>query len=361
MQSGATKYPAADGAPSVSSSSLDHLDLIPQSPGDLPGGLCGFKPTLSESFRHSGWADNRQHVYDSLRRTVQSVTRIAAFVDCGIDAYVLRSPEPPYKYRLAGSHCHDRFCVPCSRDRSRIIAANVAAQLGGKPCRFLTLTLKQTRRGLRDQLDRITDCFSRLRQTKLWKSTVVGGCAFIEIKWSNRNEDWNVHIHCIIHGRYLPHQEVSKAWYRITKDSLIADVRFVRDNATASRYVTKYASKPFNQEVLSRPELLDQLVLATHRKRLVFTYGDWRGMSLTAGPTDEAWSNLGHIEDIAVRAKDGEPEAMEALTQIFGSRLNAYLASIRVVKLIAQTRSPPPNNQLTFVSESPHLTFFAGL
>lgn len=306
------------------------------------------EPTLSESFRHSGWHRDRQRVYQALRDTAQSISRITAFVDCGVDAYVLQSAEPPYQYRLAGSHCHDRLCVPCARDRSRSIAANVVARLAGQPCRFLTLTLRQTDADLRTQLDRVTSCFARLRQRKLWKDCVAGGCAFVELKWASHRQTWNVHLHCLLHGKYIPQADLSLAWLKITQDSMIADIRFIRNNAVAARYVTKYASKPFNQQIASDPELLREVVVGTQNKRLVITFGDWRGIQLTQTPTDELWVNLGHVEDFAQRARSGDPDALDAMVQIFGSRASEYLAFLPERNPSPCTRAPPPNDQLTF-------------
>ena len=191
---------------------LEPPEINPEEPGDLPGG-CSCEPIgIAESFRHSGWAHNRSVVYAALKRTNQTTSRIAAFHDCGAFAYVYQTAKAPFEYRLGGSNCKDRFCVPCASDRSRLIAGNVLDALGKKPARFLTLTLKHNDGPLSTQLDRLYSCFATLRNRKLWRSRVDGGCAFTEIKWSKKRESWNVHIHCIIHGRFLPQNELSAAW-----------------------------------------------------------------------------------------------------------------------------------------------------
>ena len=330
------------------SSSLDPLETTESFSDSPPPGICGFTPTLSESFRHSGWQAQRQRVYDALRSTNQSVSRISAFVDCGIDAYVLRSREDPTKFRLAGSHCHDRLCLPCARDRSRAISAAVLAKLAGQPCRFLTLTLKHTGDTLRSQLDRITRCFSKLRQRAFWKKRVTGGVGFIELKWSTKTDAWHVHIHCLLHGRYLPQVDVSRLWYAITGDSRITDIRFVRDNRQAARYVAKYASKPFDRFVLSQRALLQDVVLATKGKRLVLAFGDWKGVQVTHRPSEAAWENLGHVEDIALKAKLGDSLAVEALSLLLGDRYHEYLAYVPLPEPRPPPKHPPNIAQLTF-------------
>jgi len=332
----------------ASSSSLDPLELTREQSDSIPEGICGFSPTLSESFRHSGWQSTRQRVYDAMKRTRQSVARISAFVDCGIDAYVLRSKEEPFRYRLAGSHCHDRLCAPCARDRSRCISANVLQRLGGQPCRFLTLTLKQNGASLRSQLDRITKCFARLRATALWKKRVKGGVGFIELKWSSAHQSWNVHFHCLLHGLYIPQSDLSKAWLRITGDSRITDIRFVRDNRVAARYVTKYASKPVDHGVSADLVLLQDVILGTKGKRLVVAFGDWKGVQVTQVPDDVAWENLGHVEDLAYKAKMGDLFAIEALTTILGDRYEQSLAFVPTQVPRSPPSSPRTATQLTF-------------
>jgi hypothetical protein len=290
----------------------------------------------------------RQRVYNALRRTGQSPARLAAFVDCGIDAYVLRSKDDPTQFRLAGSHCHDRLCMPCARDRSRAIAAVVLEKLAGEPCRFLTLTLRNAPRSLRDQLDRITACFAKLRQRAFWRKRVTGGVGFIELKWSSRTEAWNVHVHCLLHGRYLPQADVSRLWHTITGDSRITDIRFVRDNRNAARYVAKYASKPFDRTVLAEPSLLQDVVYATRGKRLVIAFGNWKGIHVTHTPAAETWENLGHVESLAFEAKMGDSLAIEALTTIFRERYSDYLRFVDVPEPRPPPEQKPNVAQLTF-------------
>jgi hypothetical protein len=58
---------------------------------------------LAINFRHSGWNQDRQRVYDALHRTGQSVARTTAFAYCGAHTYVLKSNDDPPRYKLAGS------------------------------------------------------------------------------------------------------------------------------------------------------------------------------------------------------------------------------------------------------------------
>ena len=302
---------------------------------------------LAERFRHSGWKRNRTLIYASLRRTMQTVSRIVNFSSCGYCAFVYRTVQPPHRFRLGGSSCRDRFCIPCAIDRSRCLATNVLKALNDKPTRFLTLTLKQNTSSLADQLERLYDCFRRLRSRSWWKRHVTGGCGFLEIKWSEKNQHWNVHLHCIIHGQYMPQREISSLWYKITGDSMIADVRFVHDQGRIGRYVTKYVSKPFNDTFLNRKSLLDEVIVATRGRRLCLTFGTWRGILLTESPNEGDWIALGTFHDIVSRALHGDRECLEAVYEICGDQADSILAAVE------EARAPPkqetvPMSQITF-------------
>lgn len=330
-----------------SASSLEPPETTPQRPPALTGAGLSDAPDLAETFRHSGWRHNRELVYDALKRTVQSVSRIMAFTSCGHRAYVYRSLEPPYHYRLAGSSCRDRFCVPCAKDRSRCLATNVLQALNGSPSRFVTLTLKQVDRPLTDSLDHLYDSFRRLRQRTFWKGHVTGGCGFLEVKHSPSLGTWNVHLHAIVHGRYLPQQTLSAEWLKVTGDSMITDVRFVKDEGKVGRYVTKYVSKPLNSTFLNRSSLLDEVILATRNRRLALTFGDWRGMPLTATPDTGEWVCLGSFDEIVYSALRGDADASEALRQICDHRADAVLEQARTARPPPRAHAPP-SAQLAF-------------
>lgn len=317
-------------------SSLEPPELNVETSNIDPAGEYPDDTQLAERFRHSGWRRNRALIYDAFRRTRQSQSRLDNFRDCGSNAYVYVSTDPPITYRLGGSSCRDRFCLPCSIDRSRCLATNVLNELKGKTTRFITLTLKQRNDHLRDILDRITTCFRKLRARSWWQAHVDGGCGFIEIKYSHKNDDWNVHLHLIVHGRYLPQSDLSRNWYSVTGDSHIVDVRFVHDNERVGRYVTKYVSKPFNNTFLNRDELLETVINSTVNRRLCLTFGDWRGIKLTESPNQRDWINLGTFHDIVTRAVLGDQQCLDAVQAICHETTPTILSAVR------KARPPPP-------------------
>ncbi len=301
----------------------------------LPGGGIPGETTVAETFRHSGWAHNRALVYSALKRTMQTVSRIVNFASCGTYAYVFQSLKAPYDYRLGGSSCKDRFCVPCAKDRSRVIATNVLDALQNKPVRFLTLTLKTNDGPLSTQIDRLYSCFTALRNRRFWRKRVYGGCAFTEVKWSTASKGWNVHIHCLLHGLYLPKSDIWRAWHKITGDSMIVDIKLVKDEKAIGRYITKYVSKPIDNSFLNRTELFDELLTSMLGRRLCITFGDWRGIKLTASPEPGNWINIGSFHDVLQSAYDGDVEALAAIRQICGAMTDELLRA-------AQLARPPP-------------------
>lgn len=329
------------------SSSLDRPETKLQTAAETPTGEYPDDAELAERFRHSGWRRTRLLIYQAFKRTEQSRSRLDNFADCGSQAFVYKATDVVCKYRLGGSSCRDRFCIPCAIDRSRCLATNVLKQLDGKPTRFITLTIKQTNAPLIEVLNKLYDCFRRLRARRIWKNSVVGGCAFIEIKWSTKHEAWNVHIHCIVHGSYIYQRYLSTEWYKITGTSMIADIRFVKDNRKVGQYVTKYVSKPFNDTFVNRSKLLDEVIIAVHGRRLALTFGDWRGIKLTESPNEHDWISLGSFHDVVTRAAQGDRECLAAIEAI--CRDNAP----KIIEAVARAQPPPDQpkivqQQLTF-------------
>jgi hypothetical protein len=174
--------------------------------------------------------------------------------------------------------------------------------------RFLTLTLRSTNAPLADQLDRLIDCFRRLRRLNLWKTHVAGGVWAIEVTWSAERGQWHPHLHAIIDGTYLPWAALRDAWSAITGDSSIVDIRRCDDARDAARYISSYIGKL--ADVASLPEArVVEYAAALHRRRLSGTFGRSHASTLE-------------------RATDLEPDA-PATRIVPASRLiDAYLAGI---------------------------------
>lgn len=307
--------------------------------------------TPSVLFRHSGWRHNRSLVRHSLTRTEATPSRRSAFHHCGADAYVFRSKEDPNVFRIGGSACHDRWCQPCALGRATTIAGNVLDLIRGKEIRFLTLTIRgHPDFSLKRQLAKLYNSFAALRRRKLWKKSVDGGVAFVELKWSTRGHLWHPHLHCLMQGRYLDQERLKRVWYKITTDSFEVKIRKPDNDAKTTAYVTKYASKPLNNTFANHPDLLDEAIVALAGRKLCLTYGTWRGLKLTATVTEGCWEIVGSLDNIISRAAVDDVEALRILRILSPQDLTPILA-----------RASPLPADPTVIVPSPQLRLDLGL
>jgi Replication protein len=309
-----------------------------------PGPIEHFVPprmppgTLTCRFRHSGWQHLRTIVFQALHATGQTLARRTSFSECGHGAYVMRSLEAPNKYRLAGSTCHDRFCTPCATERSRTIATNVAARLGGHGCRFVTLTVREGADGLRPAVAHLYASFRKLQRKAFWSSRVSGGAAFLEIKWNEPSQRWHPHLHCLTHGKYIPQRTLSELWRTITGGSYIVDIRACKGETAITRYVTKYASKPLNMSYATDIDRLCEAVVALKGKRICITFGGWRSVLLTEHLDEDGWVQIDSLAAIIDRASSGDVESRAILHSLNGQAAEHVLAIAQEQK----PRPPPP-------------------
>lgn len=265
---------------------------------------------VERCFRHSGWLGNRIKVQDAFDRCGISNARKIRFSACGSACVVERSPSEK-RLRVRACYCHDRWCLPCGRSRSGVICSNVKKLVEGKETRFITLTLRHSQGPLNEQLKRLLTCFRNLRQGKLWKSQVDGGCCFLELKRSKNGRSWHPHLHIICEGRYIAQSTLSTNWLSVTGDSSIVDIRFVRDNASVVQYVAKYASKPMDHSLFEREEWIDEALLAMRGKRLCTTFGSWRGKELEEHAADPGdWIPVCSLNELAKARTQNETWAI---------------------------------------------------
>lgn len=298
------------------SSHLEALETDPQAIGERAGRSVQCESRVQILFRHSGWAVDRRRVAASIARTGQPDSRQDAFRDCGSMAHVLRSIEDPTKYRLAGSACHDRFCLPCAAERSRVIAHNVCEAIADREIRFVTLTIKTDGLSLATALDKLYDSFQKLRRRAMWHRAIFGGIAFLEITYNKKLERWHPHLHCLVDGTWIDQKRLRSTWYEITGDSFIVDIRRPACNKAVGNYVAKYASKPFNTTFLRNETLLDEALVALKGRKLCLTFGRWRGLVLTATPDVGTWEHVASLARVISRAANGDTSCQRILRSL---------------------------------------------
>lgn len=320
----------------VPASSLDRTERRPRPAQPSNSESWDSIQTISDCFRHGGWQPLRERVYSALIRTGQPENRILAFCDCGSRAYVCRHRTDPERYAVLGSGCRDRFCLPCQKSRSHVVAQNVTHYLAGSPVRFITLTLKHRPGTLASQLTRLVAAFTRLRQRRFWKQHVIGGAAFLEVTLSV-TEEWHPHLHVLAHGKYIPYAVLRHEWLAVTGDSFITDVRCAKSDAEVVAYVAKYASKPFSGCISRSPAHLDELILAMHGRRTIVAFGTWKTLKATFEEPTGDWEYLCTLDELVYHARARQAEWLAILMAVAPDRAEAMMEAVGE----APARDPP--------------------
>lgn len=264
-------------------------------------------------FRHHSWLHDRLRILTVLDAGEFPASRFHRFAGCGTAPIIFESADQPGTYKVGCNRCHDRFCLPCAQDRARLVLGNLCEQKPDGPIRFLTLTLKHSADPLREQIDRLYACFLKLRRWKFWRQAVTGGAAFCEVKVSKTDGHWHPHLHVMLQGRFLPQAQVREAWFEITGDSFVVDVRLAKGDVEVARYLTRYVTKGWSNSLLRDADKLRELMLAFVGRKMIMTFGGWSKLKLLAPPTPGTWIALGDLRSICDRAAVGDAVAISIL------------------------------------------------
>lgn len=264
----------------------------------------------SIAFRHRMHQWHRSRVVAAFERILVHEGRMYSYLGCGSGGWVVHDPDDPTKVALRSECCHDRWCPACGKSRSMVIRCNIEPLLKDKTVRFITLTLKHNDEPLKQRLDHLHSSFATLRKTALWRDKVDAGVAFLEVKHSEKSGRWHPHFHIVSVGRYLPHDALAAAWLAITGDSIIVDVRVVKDQSQVAQYVTKYCSKPAPNELYRDPEKLDAAIIAMKGRRLLTTFGAWRGTALCKNASLTDWVPVMSWPDLLTACRLGDIDAI---------------------------------------------------
>jgi len=144
--------------------------------------------------------------------------------------------------------------------------------------KILTLTMKHDY-DVERLYDRLTTAFSKLRRREVFQS-VTGGFYAVEVK-PKPNGLWNVHLHAIIDGGYVPKGRLSEEWKDLTGDSYIVDIQSLRNRKAGVSYVLGYcASASKVAEVWDgQPESRRiEYEEAVKHRRMIQTFGSMFGV-----------------------------------------------------------------------------------
>lgn len=205
---------------------------------------------------------------------------------CRTWAWFVRDRESGIVH-VASNSCRLRWCPICARAKAAYITNSVRPWIEQlQHPRFLTLTLKHSNAPLDTQISKLYDDFRKLRRDKQFKEYCTGGVWFFQVKLSDKYDQWHPHIHCVITGKYMPHEWISLKWQRITTSSNIVDIRMVRDPERMANEVAKYSARP--AELKKYPMNLRQdIFYAMHKRRLCGTWGTGKEVKLCPPRTVE--------------------------------------------------------------------------
>lgn len=273
--------------------------------------------------------------------------RSVRFGKCGLDAHVEISDANPPEYRISAEYCRDRWCRPCQKERSRIIAANLLEHLDGYLPLFITLTIRTHGLTLHDAVIKLYNSFAQLRRTDFWRTRIQGGAVVCEIKRCQDDRRWHPHLHILATGKWIEQGWLGQKWHEITGDSYIVDVGRAASPEKTAYYLCKYLRKPAPAAIIRNPAYLAECIKSLTGRRMVATFGSWRGLKLTHTETQAAWSKLCTFQELIRKVHDGDLQARRALSHLLG-QVNLEPSQLDTWLRTSLTLYDHPPTQLSF-------------
>jgi len=268
---------------------------------------------VETAFRHRGWRADRSRVLAAMIRSGVPHSRVERFRDCGANCSVEISTDGS-AVRLRGRYCYDRFCVPCCNARALKVLNNLKAWTENRRPLFITLTLQRTNGRCKSILNHLLRSFSKLREHAAWKEGIDAGAYVVEMTRGAGKDHWHVHLHVIALGRGINKRLLSDCWRKASGGSYIVNISRVNSDAECVSYVAKYATKGWNRDCLADEKWIVELLSALRGRRLLGTFGGWRGRSIEQEPRSiEGWRSLGSLVEIVERARRNDPHALGIL------------------------------------------------
>lgn len=275
-------------------------------------------------FRHGHWKARRETVLNALASAGTGTFALDRFAQCG-SGCMIEMTKNGEKVRLKACYCHSKHCEPCMRAKGNKIAANLRSRLGEAPngnYRFITLTIRHTKRPLADQIKKLYSSFRKMRNYKEWRESQWGGAAMLEVKYDAKTGFWHPHLHLVSEGHFLHKRDLVSMWKKATGDSYIVDIRAMKDSKEVAHYITKYISKGTSPVVWDIASVAQEWILATKGVRTMLTYGEWRGFKLLAVKDDgEEWKPVTTMTALYEAIERNEEWAMRLLIRLEERRL----------------------------------------
>jgi hypothetical protein len=220
---------------------------------------------------------------------------------CGSWFKVGRCPEGGQ--RLEPNPCNSKLCVACADRKSHSLQKRILERCRkrGKRYYFLTLTVPNCRSLSRADLDRLIECFARLRRSTAWNRVrwsgtewlgITGGVYSIECVFNRDRDDWHPHIHVLVE---MPGENpegwldaLKAAWLAVTGDGRNVHIERVygrskrgkktyrRVNLKALKELVKYVTKAAS--FADSPARVGEFVRAFRDVRRVQAFGSFFGV-----------------------------------------------------------------------------------
>lgn len=283
-------------------------DFTPKVPlSDWPVGLPRQTP-LQVSLHRAHW-DERARLIFALWDSPNPRLKAKAFrqASCGTGASIgldmkVRRPK------LFPRACHERGCPFCSKGMAaKRTAKFLIAVLSMSNPWLMTLTVKHLDIPLSDQVTEMERCWQQLLRSKFFKKYLAGGIRRLEIKVSEKDLLWHVHLHIIFDALGFPaagdleslkaiKAELRKEWRKVTAGSYIVDLEPVDDVEGSVAKLLRYISKP-EKILMWTPAQIREYFAAVHNKRAMQCFGNQFGKkTVEAEAETEPKENTPHVK-----------------------------------------------------------------
>ena len=225
---------------------------------------------------------------------IEGQRREEALLHCRTRAWFVRNREDG-SIRVASNACRLRWCPICAESRQNYIRHQVQEwfQTARHP-KFLTLTIKHSQQDLISQIDKIYDCWRKMRKNPFFSKNCTGGIWFFQICRNSQRAEWHPHIHAIITGNYMNYRLLREIWLEYTGDSHIVDIKVIRDPKIIGEYVARYAARPLKLAGIPFKEGIEAMT-ALYGRRIAGSWGTGRGITFRPKkiPDPQNWEYMG--------------------------------------------------------------------
>jgi len=209
---------------------------------------------------------------DHIKRSRLAKNQANRFDACGSE-YIRVKCRDCNQYYIGRKRCEVRICESCSRKYAIKTVEKQTAVFEAIPKRnkyrpmLLTLTLKSNPvyRPTAVDIKRLYKHTRKLINFFWPKRHNTGGFTTLEV-----GENFNLHIHALIYGQYVPQWAISEYWHKLTGDSMIVHIREAKKPHAAIGYILKYITKPLKR---ADPEEIAYLCYVLAGTRRIRTYG----------------------------------------------------------------------------------------